>query len=1019
MSQSVIVKNKEIRVKNPQMVIEDENRAELIEFTITNANSIEGVDGMNFYVQFKNKLGEVGMDTLVNPLGEVHNDMLVLDWLPSASFTKERGKVDIQIIGFTESLVVSADTTYKSGKMYFSDSTGTFLPVYPSTSEHTPKVGETILGTVYENQITGDDHRWSTEKCTLTLPENIYDNGTPVYTEEQVKNLITQLNEQVLLAETYSESAEDSASDAEESALKAEGFAVGEQNGAEVSSSSPYYENNAKFYSESARDSADDASTSATNAQTSEDNAEQYAEDADNARIVSVSETQSPDDGGTNVVVITYKDGTTFTFFVKNGHTGTPFTIYKTYSSIAEMNADFANVPEGRFVIISSSVSDPDNSKMYVRGADAFTFVTDLSGAQGIQGPTGQAATITVGTVSTGAAGSSASIVNSGTSSAAVFDFIIPKGDKGEQGIQGEQGIPGPTPVITIGSVTYGDTPTVTIDTTDPAHPVMNFVLKTSEVGVVDNLNSSSSVDALSARQGSVLKNSIQAINARVENLEEKAGDYTEVDVKSVYSVPTGKASNMVLVGLEGRSRVKNNLFPTRTLSYTSKGLTVTSNNDGTISISGTTNATGVFDLVSDIGSTYNGKSYLIGLGLNIVSGSAPSALTYGFKYGDSMGSGFFYGDSVATAFATVLNSQDFMMNIYATNVSVNITLTPIITDLNVYFNTTDLSFLGATDSAKLATIQTNYPWLLTPSDYDAGSLVSTEYSGMESKSPNIWDEEWELGDLNSNNGADYPDNNRIRSKNKNPIVGDIAYYLKCSANALFCFYDENENFVRGTSVSANSSFTPPADARYFRFSLATSYGTTYNHDVQIADNSLPDAIKTTYHPYMTDTLTFPSPISLKSAGSVAEEAYLNEDGQAWKTNPIASHTFDGTETWVGWATGVSFWQITSDYFKKASSNGVAVDYLISDAGLEINPANSISSNGGMGVSTGGAFLVADADRSKLTGKTLYYALATPDADTPLTVLIDNLIPTEGGGTLEAVKTYPIDDSFTVGYLTL
>ena len=46
----------------------------------------------------------------------------------------------------------------------------------------------------------------------------------------------------------------------------------------------------------------------------------------------------------------------------------------------------------------------------------------------------GSAATITVGTVATGAAGSSVSVTNSGTSSAAVLNFTIPKGDAGGSG---------------------------------------------------------------------------------------------------------------------------------------------------------------------------------------------------------------------------------------------------------------------------------------------------------------------------------------------------------------------------------------------------------------------------------------------------------------------------------------------------------------------------------------------------------------------------------------------------------
>lgn len=46
----------------------------------------------------------------------------------------------------------------------------------------------------------------------------------------------------------------------------------------------------------------------------------------------------------------------------------------------------------------------------------------------------GVAATISVGTVTTGAAGSSVSVINSGTETAAVFDFSIPKGDTGATG---------------------------------------------------------------------------------------------------------------------------------------------------------------------------------------------------------------------------------------------------------------------------------------------------------------------------------------------------------------------------------------------------------------------------------------------------------------------------------------------------------------------------------------------------------------------------------------------------------
>jgi hypothetical protein len=67
-------------------------------------------------------------------------------------------------------------------------------------------------------------------------------------------------------------------------------------------------------------------------------------------------------------------------------------------------------------------------------------------GTTGATGSPGTAATIAAGTTTTGAPGTSASVVNSGTSSAAVFDFTIPRGDvgaTGATGATGAQGVPG------------------------------------------------------------------------------------------------------------------------------------------------------------------------------------------------------------------------------------------------------------------------------------------------------------------------------------------------------------------------------------------------------------------------------------------------------------------------------------------------------------------------------------------------------------------------------------------------
>ena len=111
------------------------------------------------------------------------------------------------------------------------------------------------------------------------------------------------------------------------------------------------------------------------------------------------------------------------------GATGDGFSIYKSYSSIASMNADAANVPTGKFVIITTgNKSDADNGKLYIKNSSGgFTFQTYMNGAQGIQGPVGP-------TGATGSRGATGAVGPTG-----------PQGPKGVQGGTGKTGPVGPT----------------------------------------------------------------------------------------------------------------------------------------------------------------------------------------------------------------------------------------------------------------------------------------------------------------------------------------------------------------------------------------------------------------------------------------------------------------------------------------------------------------------------------------------------------------------------------------------
>ena len=100
-----------------------------------------------------------------------------------------------------------------------------------------------------------------------------------------------------------------------------------------------------------------------------------------------------------NAVLSTQQGAVLLTVTNRNGVSVTKdvgWRIYRTYATKTAMDADAANVEEGKFTMITSNVEDPDNAKMYVRSgypADdpdtthkLFNFVCDFSGAQGMKG---------------------------------------------------------------------------------------------------------------------------------------------------------------------------------------------------------------------------------------------------------------------------------------------------------------------------------------------------------------------------------------------------------------------------------------------------------------------------------------------------------------------------------------------------------------------------------------------------------------------------------------------------------
>lgn len=116
----------------------------------------------------------------------------------------------------------------------------------------------------------------------------------------------------------------------------------------------------------------------------------------------------------------------------------------------------------------------------------------------------------------------------------------------------------------------------------------------------------------------------------------------------------------------------------------------------------------------------------------------------------------------------------------------------------------------------------------------------------------NKWDEEWEVGGINSSTGANVNQSGTIRSTNYIPVTPDTEYYFyvgKADIGApIFLFYYASDKSYLGSSGEYKyvGAQTTPNNCYYVRFQLRQGYGATYLNDVAI---NYPSSV-TTYSPY-------------------------------------------------------------------------------------------------------------------------------------------------------------------------
>lgn len=119
----------------------------------------------------------------------------------------------------------------------------------------------------------------------------------------------------------------------------------------------------------------------------------------------------------------------------------------------------------------------------------------------------------------------------------------------------------------------------------------------------------------------------------------------------------------------------------------------------------------------------------------------------------------------------------------------------------------------------------------------------------------NLWDEETEVGNIDTTTGENSYASNCLRSSNYIAVKGGVAIMIVSPTNGRYFSYNADKVYIGNAQFSPSGGYvtvTPSSDTAYIRFILSTNYGTTYNNDVSI---NYPSS-DTSYHAYNPNSIT-------------------------------------------------------------------------------------------------------------------------------------------------------------------
>ena len=396
------------------------------------------------------------------------------------------------------------------------------------------------------------------------------------------------------------------------------------------------------------------------------------------------------------------------------------------------------------------------------------------------------------------------------------------------------------------------------------------------------------------------------ASDRQIENADEACPPITFGAIGGTAEVQDGYSK---FEELRGNTICWNQLFVPRS-TVTTSGVTVTNNGDGSFTLSDTATGEVYLNLTdSQYPISYiEGHKYLLRGGITTDAELSASSSSITGSWAGNTPIIFTANSGTDSGYVRVKIVNGTTYN--------NVKIIPQLFDLTKMF--------GAGNEP--TTVEEFTSQFFAPNyAYNAGQLLSSKSASMILRGRNQWDEEWEVGEYDSN-GEKIDSSTQIRSKNKIKVIPNTYYTLTttfelsgASYYGRVYFYDSRGNFISprefwGTDY--HQQILAPQNAYYMAFDVRSEYGATYNDNICVYI-----CYDTPNLPYVSceqQVVTLPN-LELKSAGSAYDVAYQAGGGKR-RIGPVDL----GTLVWSNNGNGqfmTTAYEGSSEIVRPSSSN--------------------------------------------------------------------------------------------------